>query len=76
MILGDRNINLYGDGFIFDTLGDYTFKISPNSFYQINPIQTEALYEIALEKANLSKSDILFDLYCGLEQLEFLLLKK
>ena len=76
VILGDRNINLYGDGFIFDTLGDYTFKISPNSFYQINPIQTEALYEIALEKANLSKSDILFDLYCGIGTIGIFAAKK
>ena len=59
-------ILLHGDGYIYDILGDYTFKISPKSFYQVNPVQAEALYNIALENANLDKEDILFDLYCGI----------
>ena len=50
-ILGTENINLYGDGYIKDVLGGYTFKISPLSFYQVNPIQTEVLYNKALEFA-------------------------
>lgn len=66
VILGRENINLYGDGYIEDKLGDYTFKISPLSFYQINPVQAEKLYNIAIESANLNKEDILFDLYCGI----------
>ena len=66
VILGKENINLYGDGYIEDKLGDYTFKISPLSFYQINPVQAERLYNIAIESANLNKEDILFDLYCGI----------
>ena len=66
VILGRENINLYGDGYIEDKLGDYTFKISPLSFYQINPVQAERLYNIAIESANLNKEDILFDLYCGI----------
>ena len=66
VILGKENINLYGDGYIEDKLGDYTFKISPLSFYQINPVQAEKLYNIAIESANLNKEDILFDLYCGI----------
>lgn len=66
VILGKENITLYGDGYIYDKLGDYTFKISPLSFYQINPIQTEKLYNLALEKAKLTGKEILFDLYCGI----------
>lgn len=66
VILGYENIVLHGDGYIYDILGDYTFKISPKSFYQVNPVQAEALYNIALENANLDKEDILFDLYCGI----------
>lgn len=66
VILGNKNEVIYGDGYIYDELGDYTFKISPLSFYQINPIQTEALYNIAIEMADLKKTDTLFDLYCGI----------
>lgn len=66
VILGKENIVLHGDGYIYDILGDYTFKISPMSFYQVNPIQAEVLYNTAIEMANLTKEDILFDLYCGI----------
>lgn len=66
VILGKENIVLHGDGYIYDILGDYTFKISPMSFYQVNPVQAEVLYNIAIEMANLNKEDILFDLYCGI----------
>ena len=66
VILGYENIVLHGDGYIYDILGDYTFKISPMSFYQVNPVQAEVLYNTAIEMADLSKNDILFDLYCGI----------
>lgn len=66
VVLGKENIILYGDGYISDKLGEYTFKISPNSFYQVNPIQTEKLYNLAIKSANLKKEDILCDLYCGI----------
>lgn len=66
VILGKENINLYGEGYIYDKLGDYTFKISPLSFYQINPVQTEKLYNLALKGANLTGEEIVFDLYCGI----------
>lgn len=66
VILGNKNITIYGDGYIYDKLGDYTFKISPMSFYQTNPTQTEVLYNKAIESANLQKDDILLDLYCGI----------
>ena len=66
VILGQKNVVLYGDGFIYDKLGEYTFKISANSFYQTNPIQTETLYNRSIEFAKLNKEDVLCDLYCGI----------
>jgi len=66
VILGDTNIVMWGDGYIYDTLGEFCFKISPKSFYQTNPIQTEVLYTKAIEFANLNKDDVLCDLYCGI----------
>ena len=66
VILGNENIVLYGEGYIYDKLGDYTFKISPMSFYQVNPIQTEILYNEAIKGANIQKEDIVLDLYCGI----------
>ena len=66
VIMGKNNVILYGDGIIEDILGDYRFKISPLSFYQVNPIQAEKLYNIAIDYANISKEDIVFDLYCGI----------
>ena len=66
VILGQQNINLYGEGYIKDELGDYVFKISPLSFYQVNPLQAECLYQMGVEAAKISKQDIVFDLYCGI----------
>ena len=66
VILSKENITLYGEGFIQDKLGEYTFKISPLSFYQVNPVQAEKLYQIGVEQADITKEDIVFDLYCGI----------
>lgn len=66
VILGKENINIYGDGYITDILGDYTFKISPLSFYQVNPVQAEKLYNIGVKAAGITKEDTVFDLYCGI----------
>lgn len=66
VILGNRNEILYGNGYIYDKLGKYTFKISPLSFYQINPIQTEVLYNAAINAADLTGKETIFDLYCGI----------
>ena len=66
VILGNKNINIIGNGYIEDKLGDFYFRISPLSFYQVNPLQAELLYNIAIENAKISKSDIVFDLYCGI----------
>ena len=66
VILGEKTQVIYGDGFIFDYLGEYKFKISPMSFYQVNPIQTEKLYDLAVNKAKLTGKENVFDLYCGI----------
>ena len=66
VILGDKTEILFGDGYIYDYLGNKKFKISPMSFYQVNPIQTEKLYSKAVEYAELTGSETIFDLYCGI----------
>lgn len=66
VILGNENIILYGNGYIFDELLGFKFKISPMSFYQVNPYQTEKLYSKAIEYANLTGRETVFDLYCGI----------
>lgn len=66
VILGEKCVTLHGEDFIIDKLGDYKFKISPLSFYQVNPLQTEVLYNLAKEFADLSGDETVFDLYCGI----------
>ena len=66
VILGQENEVLFGDGYITDDLLGVTFKISPMSFYQVNPIQTEKLYTAAIEGAELTGKETIFDLYCGI----------
>ncbi|HJF40678.1 MAG TPA: 23S rRNA (uracil(1939)-C(5))-methyltransferase RlmD [[Clostridium] spiroforme] len=66
VILGDKEIILFGDGFIYDNLLDNRYKISLKSFYQINPIQVEKLYQKAIEFAKLSNDDVVLDAYCGI----------
>ena len=75
VILGKENINLYGNGYIEDELGEYRFKISPLSFYQVNPIQAERLYNIGVEAAKIGKDDIVFDLYCGIGTISLVMSK-
>ena len=65
-ILGIKNYNLYGNGYIVDYLNGYKFKISPLSFYQVNPIQTEKLYNKAIEVADLKGNEVIYDLYSGI----------
>lgn len=66
MVLGDRNQIMYGKGFIEDVLCGKRFRISPNSFYQINPGQTEKLYMKAIEFAGLTGKEVVLDAYCGI----------
>ena len=65
MILGERNITLYGKGYIEDRLCGCTFRISPGSFYQVNPVQTELLYKTAVRFAHLTGKENVLDAYCG-----------
>lgn len=66
MVLGERNIILYGKGYIEDELCGCRFRISPNSFYQVNPVQTEVLYQKAISLAGLSGKEKVIDAYCGI----------
>ena len=66
VILGHENEVLFGDGYIYDELLGYRFKISNMSFYQVNPVQTEKLYSKAIEYADLTENETIFDLYCGI----------
>lgn len=65
VIMSNKNESIVGRGYITDVLGNFIFKISPMSFYQVNPVQAEALYNIGIEKANITKEDVVCDLYCG-----------
>lgn len=66
MLTGSRFQTLYGDGYITDTLCGLKFHISPSSFYQVNHLQTEKLYNKAIELAQLKKTDTILDAYCGI----------
>ncbi|WMJ90525.1 23S rRNA (uracil(1939)-C(5))-methyltransferase RlmD [Anaerocolumna sp. MB42-C2] len=66
VILGDKVINLWGQPFITDYIGEIKYQISPLSFYQVNPQQTKLLYETALEFADLHGDETVWDLYCGI----------
>lgn len=76
VIMGNGFEVLYGKGYITDHIGDVAFRISPLSFYQVNPVQTKKLYEIALDYADLSGSETVWDLYCGIGTISLFLAKK
>lgn len=65
LVLGEKNITLFGEGWIEDTIFDCTFRISPKSFYQVNPIMTTQLYGKAIEYMELTGSETVIDAYCG-----------
>jgi len=66
MVLGKKETVLYGNGYITDTLCGHAFRISANSFYQVNSEQTEVLYQTAVELAKITKEDTVIDAYCGI----------
>jgi 23S rRNA (uracil1939-C5)-methyltransferase len=66
MVLGDYENVLYGKGYIVDELCGMTFKISPKSFYQVNSVQTEVIYNKAIEFADLKGIETVIDAYCGI----------
>lgn len=65
VVLGEKETVIYGPGYIEDVLCENTFKISPKSFYQVNPVQTEKLYGKAMEYAALTGKETVLDAYCG-----------
>lgn len=76
MVLGDKESVIYGKGYISDTLCDCKFKISSKSFYQVNPVQTEVLYNKAIEFAELTGKERVLDAYCGIGTIGIIASKK
>ena len=76
VIMGKEIVNLYGPGFITDYIGNVKYQISPLSFYQVNPVQTERLYQTALEYAGLNGGEVVWDLYCGIGTISLFLAQK
>ena len=76
VVMGDKNILIYGQETIEDTISDLKFKISPHSFFQVNPEQTEVIYEKALEYADLIGDEVIFDAYCGAGTISLFLAQK
>ena len=76
VILGQEILPVYGDTYITDYIGTVKYRISPLSFYQVNPKQTVKLYEKALEYAELSGNEIVWDLYCGIGTISLYLAQK
>lgn len=76
VVLGDAEKVLYGKGYIEDTLCGCVFQISPKSFYQVNPIQTEVLYSKAIHMAKLKGNEIVLDAYCGIGTISLIVSKK
>ena len=76
VILGDKCVTLFGSDTITDYIGDVKFNISPLSFFQVNPVQTKKLYDKALEYADLSGGETVWDLYCGIGTISLFLAKK
>ena len=76
MVLGERDIVLYGKGYIEDILCGCTFRISPQSFYQVNPVQTERLYQTAMDYAEVTGKERVIDAYCGIGTIGMVAAKK
>ena len=76
VIMGDDYDIVWGNGYITDKIGEVAFKISPLSFYQVNPVQTLKLYGKALEYAGLSGGETVWDLYCGIGTISLFLAQK
>ena len=76
VILGRKGKLLWGKEYITDTIGPIAYQISPQSFYQVNPVQTQKLYEKALEYAGLEGNETVWDLYCGIGTISLFLAQK
>ena len=76
VIMGDSFKVLWGQGYITDQIGGIKYQISPLSFYQVNPVQTEKLYSLALEYTDLKGGETVWDLYCGIGTISLFLAQK
>lgn len=76
VILGEKIKKLWGETYITDTIGTIKYRISPLSFFQVNPLQTEKLYNIALDYADLKGDEVVWDLYCGIGTISLFLGEK
>lgn len=76
VILGDKVVTVWGQDYITDYIGDVKYQISPLSFYQVNPVQTEKLYKAALDFANPGPEDVIWDLYCGIGTISLFMAQK
>ena len=76
VIMGDSYEILWGQGYVTDYIGNVKYQISPLSFYQVNPVQTEKLYGLALEYADLKGDETVWDLYCGIGTISLFLAQK
>lgn len=75
-VYGNTDITAYGRDYIEDYIGSFKFRISPLSFFQVNPVQTEVLYKKALEYADLNGTETVFDAYCGIGTISLFLSQK
>jgi 23S rRNA (uracil1939-C5)-methyltransferase len=75
-ILGDRTVTIWGSDTIEDTIGEVRYQISPQSFYQVNPVQTRVLYETTLRFAGLTGEETVWDLYCGIGTISLFLAQR
>ena len=76
VIMGEELLPLYGPGFITETVGDLRFRLSPLAFFQVNPRQTERLYQTALDFAGLTGRETVWDLYCGTGSISLFLARR
>ena len=76
VIMGTTIVDIYGPGYIEDSIGNIKFRISPLSFYQVNPVQTEQMYGAALEFADLKGTENVWDLYCGIGTISLFMSQK
>lgn len=76
VIMGRKILPLWGAPYITDYIGDVKYQISPLSFYQVNPVQTEKLYGLAMEYAGLEGNETVWDLYCGIGTISLFLAQK
>jgi 23S rRNA (uracil1939-C5)-methyltransferase len=76
LVLLEQEKTIYGSGYIIDQIDDLSFKLSPRSFYQVNPMQMQKLYQKAIDVADIKKTDIVIDTYSGIGTLSLLIAKK